>query len=177
MILASHGGRVKEKHISPEERLINVHGPALELAFSYLVPCLPGLREKYLPQFRKKEASGEVPVIKGVVSLFARNGHSPAAKTTTAADGKTLFTISISSDFAKEAKLLEAPIHDFAETDSVDGVTLFHVEGAIGLSRFQGAILQHLRSLPLERKFQIPFGLDTEVFVRPERFGFKKPGT
>lgn len=112
-------------------------------------------------------AKNQIPVIKELIKIKSptKNWDQPIRE-------KEPLKVEMPSVIARALLIFEAPIEDISNIKFSDDKIVLNVRGVMGLSLLQYKISSFLREKFPE--FSIPFGGDTEVFVRPEKFGFNK---
>jgi len=148
--------------------IVETYEPFFRLMVSYAIPHTSSdVRHVFRPAIDAKLAKNQVPVIKGLIKI-----KSPAENWDQPIGENDPLEVELPLVIAKALFALEAPIKDISniKLSSNGDKVVITVRGVMGLS-----LLQWKFPLFLREKFPgfcIPFGGDTEVFVRPEKFGF-----
>lgn len=146
--------------------IVETHEPFFNLMVSYALPWTSSrVRHMFKPALDAKAANGQVPVIYGLIRI-----KSPARNWDQIIGEQDTLEVEMPLSIAKALFLFEAPIENEI-TFSGDGDRVrIAVKGTMGLSLLQGKLTLFLRNkLP---DFWCDFGGDTEVFVRPQKFGY-----
>lgn len=157
-------------HAPHHELLIATHGLALELMISCALP--PDITSSWRPFLvRKKEGEKEIRIFKGLIDIFLLE-EPPLEE-----PNEVLIACEMAISIAKAIRLRDfsARIRRFADVEEIGVKTRITVQGIRGLIRLQGSMGKFFRQT--SPHFNLPFGLDTEIYTRPQKFerlGFKK---
>lgn len=148
------------------ESLVATYQPAFQMLFTSrnLLKLIPSLHAYYktgekIPEHKK--------VCKGIVSLCALQGWECKESVC-----GSPFLIAIPISIANALDLIELiddpKLNEVCEFDLTDDFLHITAIGSFGLARFWGASTALVREkFP---KFKLPFGFDTEIFFKPEKF-------
>jgi len=148
------------EQIPHHELLIITHGLAIELMISCALPS--DITSTWQPFLVKEEQGKEYKIFKGLIDIYILKVPSQL--------GEASIAFETSNEIANAVGLpaFADTIRSFAKFERIEGKSRIIVQGAMGLTKLQGSMGEFFRKNYPD--FQLPIGLDTEVYVRPQKF-------
>lgn len=147
------------EQIPHHELLIATHGPAIELMISCALP--PDITSAWQPFLVKEEKGKEYKIFKGLIDIYILKVPLQMES------GEALIAIETSNEIANAVGLpaFADTIRSFAKFERLEGKFRIIVQGAMGLTKFQGLLGRFFKKT--RPNFQLQLGLDTEIYVQP----------
>jgi hypothetical protein len=161
------------EQIPHHELLIVTHGLAIEFMMSCALP--PEVTESWQPFLVKQEEDGkEFKIFKGLLNIYILK-----APLQMPLSDNMLIALETSSEIAQALKFsnLTHAIRGFAVIEELESKTRIVAQSTMGLIKLQSAMgIFFTENFP---NFQLPIGLDTEIYVQPlkrkyTRLGFRE---
>lgn len=158
------------EQIPHHELLIVTHGLAIEFMLSCALP--PEITKTWQPFLVKEEEDGrEYKIFKGLIDIYILK-----APLQTALSDEMLIALETSSEIAQALRFsnLTSAIRGFAAIEELERKTRIVVQGTMGLIKLQSAMgIFFTKNFP---NFQLPTGLDTELYIEPLKPKYEKLG-